>query len=249
MPDTAEMDQLWARRKADDRPARDALILRYEPLVRHVAARVAGGLPRSVDEEDLVSYGVFGLLDAIEKFEPERGFKFETYATNRIKGAILDGLRASDWVPRSVRAKARAVEQAHVQLETELHREPTDSEMADAMDLTIEQFHLTIGQVSLAGTVPLDEMLPGGDRSESVTLGDTIADTRMEQITFEVEDLRRALTEVVAEMTERDVMVLALYYHAGLTLAEIGQALGVTESRVCQIHTKAIQQFHLRLTE
>src|SRR5690606_17052146 len=176
--DNAEVDALWHRLKdTGDQSVRDQLILHYSPLVKYVAGRVAVGLPQNVEQSDLVSYGIFGLIDAIEKFDPQRGYKFETYAIARIKGAILDELRSIDWVPRSVRAKARALETAYARLASELHRTPTDDELAAELGYSNEQLQTVLSQISFVGLVALDEMLSvGGDRGESLTLGDTIAD-------------------------------------------------------------------------
>ena len=252
MDDSAasDIDQLWADYKARGRREdRDQLILHYSPLVKYVAGRVAVGLPQNVDQSDLVSYGIFGLIDAIEKFDLERGYKFETYAIARIKGAILDELRSIDWVPRSVRAKARALENAYAKLEGHLHRAPTDEELATELDLTDDQLQATLNQISFVGLVALDEMLNvGGERGESVTLGDTIADKGAGPVAaYEVEEMKHILAEAVNRMPDREKTVLSLYYYEGLTLAEIGQVLGVTESRVCQIHTKAVLQLRARI--
>jgi RNA polymerase sigma factor FliA len=172
-----DIDRLWTEYKlGGQRELRDQLIVHYSPLVKYVAGRVATGLPQNVDQADLVSYGIFGLIDAIEKFDLDRGFKFETYAIARIKGNILDELRSIDWVPRSVRAKARALEKAYSKLESKLHRTPTDTELAVELDFTDEQLQTTLGQISFTGLVALDEMLSGGDRGDSMTLGDTVAD-------------------------------------------------------------------------
>src|SRR4249919_1830205 len=143
----SEIDRLWEEfKRTSDRGLRDRLILHYSPLAKYVAARVAAGLPQSVDQSDLVSYGIFGLIDAIEKFDLERGYKFETYAIARIKGAILDELRSIDWVPRSVRAKARSLEKAYAKLEAELHRTPSDEELATELGLSEDQFQSTLSQ-------------------------------------------------------------------------------------------------------
>jgi RNA polymerase sigma factor for flagellar operon FliA len=249
--EAAEVQELWVRYKdSASRQVRDQLIVHYSPLVKYVAGRVAVGLPQNVEQSDLVSYGIFGLIDAIEKFDPERGYKFETYAIARIKGAILDELRSIDWVPRSVRAKARALEKAYAKLESELHRTPTDEELAVELGYTDDQLQTVLGQISFVGLVALDEMLSvGGDRGESLTLGDTIADGAEGPVgLYEVEEMRQILAQAINRMPEREKVVLTLYYYEGLTLAEIGQVLGVTESRVCQIHTKAILQMRSRLT-
>jgi RNA polymerase sigma factor for flagellar operon FliA len=249
--EAAELQELWIRYKdTAPRQVRDQLIVHYSPLVKYVAGRVAVGLPQNVEQSDLVSYGIFGLIDAIEKFDPDLGYKFETYAIARIKGAILDELRSIDWVPRSVRAKARAHEKAYAKLESELHRTPTDAELAAELEYTDDQLQTVLGQISFVGLVALDEMLSvGGDRGESLTLGDTIADGSDGPVSlYEVEEMRQILAQAINRMPEREKVVLTLYYYEGLTLAEIGQVLGVTESRVCQIHTKAILQMRSRLT-
>ncbi len=247
--DGARVEALWARYKeTDGRDARDQLILHYSPLVKYVAGRVAVGLPQNVDQADLVSYGIFGLIDAIEKFDPERGFKFETYAISRIKGSILDELRSIDWVPRSVRAKARALEKAYAKLEGDLHRSPTDTELADELDLSEAQLAQLLSQISFVGMAALDEMLAGGDRGESMTLGDTIADGGRGPVNlYEAEETRQLLAETINRMPEREKLVLTLYYYESLTLAEIGEVLRVTESRVCQIHTKAVLALRSRM--
>jgi RNA polymerase sigma factor for flagellar operon FliA len=244
------IERLWADYKAaGGRDLRDQLIVHYSPLVKYVAGRVAVGLPQNVEQADLVSYGIFGLIDAIEKFDLARGYKFETYAIARIKGAILDELRSIDWVPRSVRAKARALEKAYAKLEAELRRTPTDEELAVELEISEDQLQVTLSQISFVGLVALDEMLSvGGDRGESITLGDTIADAGEGPVAaYEVEEMRHILAAAINRMPEREKVVLTLYYYEGLTLAEIGQVLGVTESRVCQIHTKAVLQLRSKI--
>jgi RNA polymerase sigma factor for flagellar operon FliA len=245
-----ELAELWDSYKRDaGSRARDALIVHYSPLVKYVASRVAVGLPQNVEQSDLVSYGMFGLIDAIDKFEPGRGFKFETYAISRIKGAILDELRSIDWVPRSVRAKARSIEKAYAKLEGQLHRAPTDAEIAEELGWTEAQFQQSLSQISTVGLAALDEILVvGGDRGEAITLGDTIADGSHGPMgAFEVAELRQLLAQAINVMPEREKIVLTLYYYENLTLQEIGKVLGVTESRVCQIHTKAVLQLRNKL--
>ena len=209
---------------------------------------MAAGLPQSVDQADLVSYGMFGLIDAIAKFDPERGFKFETYAISRVKGAILDELRSIHWVPRSVRSKAKSVERAMIKLEAHLHRAPNDAEIAKELDLTINQLNSIYYQISSLGLVALDEMLSmnGG---ESLTFGDTLADRGDGPGgIYEQMEMRQLLADAINRMNEREKIVLTLYYYENLTLAEIGRVLGVTESRVCQIHTKAVLSLKSRLS-
>jgi RNA polymerase sigma factor for flagellar operon FliA len=251
LDDAQELEKLWGEYKSTgSTEARDRLIIHFAPLVKYVAGRVAVGLPQNVEQADLVSYGIFGLIDAIDKFDLERGYKFETYAIARIKGAILDELRSMDWVPRSVRAKARALEKAYSKLEAKLHRTPTDDELTGELDMSNDQFQQTLSQISFIGLVALDEMLSvGGDRGESLTLGDTVASdpSAGPVAAYEVEEMRQILADAINRMPEREKIVLTLYYYEGLTLAEIGEVLGVTESRVCQIHTKSVLQLRSRL--
>ncbi|HET9541605.1 MAG TPA: FliA/WhiG family RNA polymerase sigma factor, partial [Acidimicrobiales bacterium] len=212
------IEDLWARYRDDaTRPDRDQLIVHYSPLVKYVAGRVAVGLPQNVEHADLVSYGMFGLIDAIDKFDPERGFKFETYAISRIKGAILDELRSIDWVPRSVRAKARALERSYAKLEAEHARPPTDLELADALEMTEIQLQTLLTQISFVGMAALDEVLAmGGERGEAVTLGDTIADSGDGPVSrFEVEETRQLLASTINRLPEREKLVLTLYYYEG----------------------------------
>ena len=247
------IEQLWADYKSSGaREARDRLIIHYSPLVKYVAGRVSVGLPQNIEQADLVSYGIFGLIDAIDKFDTDRNIKFETYAIARIKGAIIDELRSIDWVPRSVRAKARAVEKAYAKLEATLLRTPTDAEVATEMGISEADLQQIFNQISFVGLVALDEMLAGasGDRGESTTLGDTIADKSDGPVAaFEVEEMKQILADSINRMPEREKIVLTLYYYEGLTLGEIGEVLGVTESRVCQIHTKAVLQLRSKLAE
>ena len=195
---TTDISKLWAEYKdAGRREQRDRLIVHYSPLVKFVAGRVAAGLPQNIEQADLVSYGIFGLIDAIDKFDPDRGIKFETYAIARIKGAIIDELRSIDWVPRSVRAKARALEKAYATLEATLHRTPTDTELAEELDVTEDQLQTVFNQISFVGLVALDEMLSvGGERGESTTLGDTIPDKGEGPVAaYEVEEMKQILAE------------------------------------------------------
>src|SRR4029077_7773716 len=248
----AKIEDLWSAYKTHaTRDVRDQLIVHYSPLVKYVAGRVAVGLPQNVEQSDLVSYGIFGLIDAIEKFDPARGYKFESYAIARIKGAILDELRSIDWVPRSVRAKARAVEKAYAKLEAALLRSPTDAEVATEMGLGEQELHNVFNQISFVGLIALDEMLSvSGEPGSSTTLGDTIADKRDGPMAaFEVEEMKQILAGAINRLGDREKIVLTLYYYEGLTLAEIGEVLGVTESRVCQIHTKAVLQLRSRMSE
>jgi RNA polymerase sigma factor for flagellar operon FliA len=248
-----ELSRLWEAFKAEGSSdaARERLILHYAPLVKYVASRVATGLPASVEQADLVSYGMFGLIDALGKFEPARGNKFETYAIPRIKGAIIDELRAMDWVPRSVRFKAREIEKSYADLESQLKRAPSEHEIADRLGMSLRELHDVINQISFVQVLQLDEILTiGGDRGEKVSLMDTLADRTVDPTTgLEGQETRGLLSAAINSLSEREKIVVTLYYFEGLTLAEIGDILGVTESRVCQIHTKAVGQLRLQLIE
>jgi RNA polymerase sigma factor FliA len=245
------IDALWVEfKRTGAQTLRNQLIIFYSPFVKYVAGRVLAGLPRHFDEEDLVSYGIIGLIDAIERFEPDRNLRFETYAIPRIKGAIIDELRSIDWVPRSVRTKARAVEQAVTHLEATLRRTPNESEVAAELEMTVGEFHKAMRKISSVGMMALDEVLRGGDRSERSTLGETLPDGGHGPVdTFEAKESKEALLRAVDGMPDREKTVLTMYYYDGLTLTEIGDVLGVTESRVCQIHTKALRQLRSKLSD
>jgi RNA polymerase sigma factor FliA len=218
--------------------------------VKFVAGRVASGLPPNIEQADLVSYGIFGLIDAIEKFDPARGYKFETYAIARIKGAIIDELRSIDWVPRSVRAKARAIERAYSKLENDLRRTPDDAQLAKELGISEPELAGWLSQISFVGLVALDEILLAGERAGGSTVGDMVVDPAHDPVAaFEVDEMKQLLAEAINRAPERERLVLTLYYYEGLTLSEIGDVLGVTESRVCQIHTKAILQLRARFVE
>jgi RNA polymerase sigma factor for flagellar operon FliA len=231
--------------------ARERLILHYAPLVKYVASRVATGLPASVEQADLVSYGMFGLIDALQKFEPGRGNKFETYAIPRIKGAIIDELRAMDWVPRSVRFKQREIEKALADLEALHKRQPTERELADRLGISVGDLHAVVTQISFVSVLALDETVSvGADRGEQVSLIDTLADRGLDPtLGVESQETRGLLAAAINSLSEREKIVVTLYYFEGLTLAEIGEILGVTESRICQIHTKAVGGLRIQLSE
>jgi RNA polymerase sigma factor FliA len=249
----AAIRALWQdfKQSADPR-LRERLILHYSPLVKYVAGRVGVGLPPNIEQADLVSYGIFGLIDAIEKFDISRAIKFETYAISRIKGAIIDELRAIDWIPRSVRYKAREVEKAYAALEARLHRTPTEPEVAGELGIGLDELHTIFSQVSFVNVIALDELLNvGGERGDKVSLVDTLEDTRAEDpvAAFETEETKYLLARAINTLPEREKIVVTLYYYEGLTLAEIGQVLGVTESRICQMHTKAVLQMRSKLSD
>ena len=246
----AEVSALWARYKDEhESTARDELILNYSPLVKYVAGRLASSLPQTVDTADLISYGIFGLIDAIEKFDPGRAIKFETYAISRIKGAIIDELRAMDWVPRSVRSRAREIEGAYVKLENSLRRVPTDQEVADHMGISLKEFQDILAKLSYTSVVSFEELWVGGERDEGQNAIGSIKDDTAEDpvAIFESAEIKDILAGAIDRLPERERTVIALYYYEGLTLKEIGQVLGVTESRVSQLHTKAVLRLRAKL--
>ena len=249
----AALRALWEHfKETGDTATRERLILHYAPLVKYVAGRVGVGLPPNIEQADLVSYGIFGLIDAIEKFDIHRAIKFETYAISRIRGAIIDELRAIDWIPRSVRYKAREVERAYAALEGELRRTPTEAEVAQRLGIGLDDLHQIFSQVSYVNVVALDELLTvGGEKGDKLSLVDTLEDTKAEDpvSAFEAEETKFLLARAIDQLPEREKIVVTLYYYEGLTLAEIGRVLGVTESRICQMHTKAVLQLRAKLAE
>jgi RNA polymerase sigma factor FliA len=239
-----ELKELWRRYKEDDdKRAREQLVLAFSPLVKYVAGRMSSGLPAHVEESDLISYGLLGLISAIERFDPGREIKFETFAMTRIKGSIIDELRSLDWVPRSVRARARQIEKANAKLEHQLHRAPTDQEVANELEMSIEEFQESLTRISNSSVVALDELWTLSDASgDQVSLLDTIQDPDAidPSAAMDATEMKDRLADAIARLPEREKLVVALYYYENLTLREIGEVLGVTESRVSQLHTKAV---------
>ncbi|HHU51492.1 MAG TPA: RNA polymerase sigma factor WhiG [Firmicutes bacterium] len=245
-------ERLWREfTESKSETAREALILEYAPLVKYVAGRIAIGLPPNVEFDDLVSSGIFGLMDAIDKFDPERGIKFETYAIARIRGSILDSLRSNDWIPRSVRQKAKDLERVTLELENRLGRYATDQEISEALHITLPEFYQMLSEVSCTTLGSLDELWitrkPDDDNVRVLDLVENEGSSDPE-IQVEIEELKSALFQAIDNLSERERMVITLYYYEGLTLKEIGKILEISESRVSQIHTKAIFRLQGRLS-
>ena len=241
-----ELRDLWRRYKGEgDAGARERLVVAYSPMVKFVAGRLGAGLPSHVEDADLISYGLMGLIGSIERFEPERGIKFETFAMTRIRGAIIDELRSLDWVPRSVRSRAREIEAAQAKLEHELQRAPSEAELAARLDVSEEELQTSLLEIANSSVYALDELWTVSDSSgDQVSLLDTISDPRAEdpQESLASSEVKDRLTEAISSLPEREQLVVALYYYENLTLREIGEVLGVTESRVSQLHTKAVMR-------
>jgi RNA polymerase sigma factor for flagellar operon FliA len=225
-------------------------IKQYAPLVKYVAGKVAVGMPHNVEFDDLVGFGVFGLLDAIDKFDPEKNVKFKTYAVTRIRGAIFDELRSIDWVPRSVRQKTREVEEAIGSLEAQLGRTATDQEIANSLGMDENEFIKTMMKISGTSILSLNDVWFSGDENDKVSIGDSIESPSSlnPDIIVEKEEIRRVIVEAIEELPDKEKKILVLYYYEDLTLREIGQVLEVTESRVSQLHTKAILRLRAKLT-
>ncbi len=234
---TTEVAAVWREYQATRDPEiRNQLVLQYSPLVKYVAGRVRSGLPASVESADLVSEGVFGLMDAIEKFDPDRGWEFQTYAVPRIRGAIIDSIRSADWVPRSVRSRLREVETARTALHQELGRDPEDAELAARMGTSVAELRELVGKPTQMGSAGEDEIAELGDEGPGL------------EEAFEDEGTRDLLRRAVRTLPERDQVVIALYFFEGLTLAEIGQVLEVTESRVSQLRSRATRALRDQLS-
>jgi len=248
-----ELKDLWRRYKTggDDR-ARERLVVAYSPLVKYVAGRLSSGLPSHVEEADLISYGLTGLVNAIERFDLARQIKFETYAIPRVRGAIIDELRSLDWVPRSVRARARGIERANAKLEHKLQRAPDDEEMSAELGISVEEFQAALVQISNSTIAALDELWSvSASSGDQVSLLDTLHDPDAPdpERAVDATELKDRVAEAIARLPEREKLVIALYYYENLTLREIGEVLGVTESRISQLHTKAVLRLRSHLQD
>jgi RNA polymerase sigma factor for flagellar operon FliA len=245
-------EEIWATyRQTGDPCAREQLLIRYLPLVKNVAGRMAMGFPKSVELSDLVNTGVIGLIEAFSNFDPERGVKFETYAVPRIRGAILDELRALDWVPRSTRAKSREIERALVKLENDLGRSPNNDELAKHLQITVTELHSALDDVACTTVLSLDEMIFGEEDNRQIPRVETVEDRSNDSILAGIEksELRAFLVVAISNLTEQEKLVIALYYYEELTLKEIGEVMRISESRVSQIHTKSILKLRSMVRE
>lgn len=245
-----ELTNLWQSFHRTREPEiRETLIQNYLYLVRYVAGKMAMSVPPSVEIDDLVSAGVVGLIDAIGKYDPGRDTKFETYAVSRIRGAIVDDLRSLDWVPRSVRRKARMVEEAYSQLENELGRAASDDEISRKLNMSVHDFRTTVEEIVSAGLLSLDDFVGNQDGERTTRIIDLVCskDGISPSAPLEAEEMKEILANAIMNLPDKERTVVALYYYEDMTLKEIGRTLGVSESRISQIHTKAMLRLRGRL--
>lgn len=227
---------------------KEKIVIEHTPLIRYIVNRIAVRLPSHIDLGDLHNTGVIGLMDAIDKYDPEKNCKFKTYAEFRIKGAILDQLRSLDWVPRSIRQKSRRLEQAYSHVEQRLGRSATEGEVADSLGINLGEFHYLVNQVKGISMINLDELRAGTD-SDQPLYGDVFEDVKAENpfASLKSRELRQAVADCISSLPEKERLVISLYYYEDLNMKEIGNVLGITESRVCQIHTKAVVRLRSKL--
>jgi RNA polymerase sigma factor for flagellar operon FliA len=238
-----QTDLLWTRWRHDhDKQARDALVVAHLPLVRKVVRKMSSGWSVSVHFDDLVSMGTLGLIEAVERYDPKRGYEFVTFATWRIRGAVLDGLRSLDWVPRSLRAKAREIEAAYAELEHELLRSAEDEEIAERLNMPLSEFRQTLFELSVSPLVSLDGVLCADDAGSEVKVSDTIIDpnTPEPEAFMERAMVQEVLTRVLERLPEKERLVITLHYYEEFSFKEIAEILELSGSRVSQLHTKAI---------
>jgi RNA polymerase sigma factor for flagellar operon FliA len=250
-PKAIVLAERWRRYRRDgEREVRDQLVLAYSPIVKHVAGRIASRMPPHVDLADLVAYGLAGLIDAVERFDPSRGVKFESFAGLRIRGAIIDAMRSLDWVPRAVRDEARELERTSADLLVRLQRLPTDAELAVAMELDPEELDALLQRVANAQLVALDQPWGfNGSDSAPTTMLDFLPDPSAGDpaVLSDRADLEEQVSAAVLQLSGREQTILALRYHQDLTYAEIGEVFDVTESRISQIHTKSMLNLRVLL--
>ncbi len=249
--DRLEEDEkkLWLKFKKDgDREAREELILKYVGLVKYAIDRMMISPPPTLDFDDVYSCGITGLIEAVDRYQLDYGTSFVSFALKRIKGAILDESKKLGWVPRTTYHKQIELEKAYAQLENTLGRPASDREMADYLSISLEQFHDLVDQVSHVTILSLYQTVTSGEDDEPIEIVDTIRDTRPDPLQqLEMKELKKVLIESIEKLPERERLVITLYYYEGLTLKEIGAVLKVSESRVSQIHTKAVLRIRGRL--
>ena len=241
--------QLWIEyKRSGNLKIREQLVVKYIPLVKYVVGKMITNLPKSVEYDDLVEYGIIGLLDAVEKFDLNKEITFKTYAVTRVRGSIYDELRSQDWVPRSVRKMVKDVEKAYIELERNLMRVPTEEEVASFLDVPIKKLEEIYAKADLGNMSSLDDIVYDGNDS-STTVANVVEDKKVisPQTNLEREELRKALIERLDELNESERLVITLYYYEKLTLKEIGKVLEISESRVSQIHSKAIIKLRSKL--
>ncbi len=244
-------DELWHEfKKNRSTKIRDQFIRQYMPLVKYVAGKVSSGMPESVEFDDLVGYGQFGLLDAISKYDPDKNVKFKTYAVTRIRGAIFDELRELDWVPRSVRQKSREIEDTITDLEAKLGRMASDAEIAKAMGMTESEYESVVMKVSGTNILSLNDVWYSNDDTDNMSIGDNIEapNSMNPDVIVEREEIKRVIIQAINELPQNEKMVIILYYHEDLTFKEIGKVLNVSESRISQLHSKANLRLRAKLT-
>ncbi|MFH1624590.1 MAG: FliA/WhiG family RNA polymerase sigma factor [Pseudomonadota bacterium] len=233
-----------------DPSLRDELILEYAPLIKYIAGRMAVRLPPNIEVNDLINSGIIGLIDAIEKFDPKRGVKFRTYAEFRIKGAILDELRSLDWVPRSIRQKIHKLEQAYVKLEQKLGRAASEEEVAGMLGVKIEELHDMMNKASGINLINLEELGYSSERGREKVVDFFIKGySKDPSLELRVKEIEAVIAKAINELPKKQRLVISLYYYEELTMKEIGMVLGITESRVSQIHTEAIIQLRGKLKQ
>lgn len=248
--ESIEEEKLWEKfSKDNDQGIRDYFVIKYAPLVKYVAGKVSMGMPQNIEFEDLVSYGIFGLLDAIGKFNPERGIKFKTYAMTRIRGSIFDELRSIDWIPRSIRQKAKQIEQIIADLENKLGRTVEDEEIAKELGVSSGEFQSLLNKLSGTSMLSLNDIWYLGDESDEMSILETLEapDSMNPDVLIEKEEIKDYIIDAIRKLPDKEKKVIVLYYYEDLTLKEIGEVLEVTESRVSQLHTKAIMRLRGRL--
>ena len=250
--DIQEENDLWKEyRQNKSSEIKEYFIQKYAPLVKYVAGKVAVGMPHSVEFDDLVSYGTFGLLDAIEKFDAGKEVKFKTYAMTRVRGAIFDELRTIDWIPRSIRQKAKQVERAIIDLEGKFGRTVDDKEIAKELDISVDEFHKLVSRISGTSLISLNDVWHGGDESEELSFIETVESpfNTNPDVIVEREEIKNIIIEAIKKLPSKEKKVIVLYYYEDLTLREIGEVLEVTESRVSQLHTKAVMRLRGKLAQ